>query len=401
MIDTQNMAPKLEAVADRSEFSFIDFLIVISKHKKTVIGFPLIVTIVAAIISISLPDVFKASTRLLPPQQAQSGAAALLSQLGGVAGAVGGAAGIKNPSDLYIGMLRSRTIGDRIIQRFNLMKTYQTDSQEKARKFLEEDTTITASKEGLISIEVESTEKKNVAAFANAYVEELLKLTKVLAITEAAQRRLFFEGQLEQAKNNLVVAETTLKVGLESHGVISVDSDTRAVVETVGRMRAQLAAKEIQLRAMEAFVTTSNQEYKRVNQEVISLRSEISKLQNGRPADGTSIAAGMSTGGIKNIQVLRDVKYYEMLYEMLAKQYELARLDEAKDATIIQVLDRALEPERKSKPRRAVIVMLSAMLSFCLAIIIAFFHEARNKSKTIPTHIMKVEQLRKSLVSWR
>lgn len=364
--------------ASDREFNVLDILIVIAKHKKAIFLLPITAAIVSAAISFALPSVYKSNAKLLPPQQAQSGAAALLSQLGGAAGSLAGAAGLKNPNDLYIGMLKSRTVADRLIAKFNLQNVYDVDTMEKARKTLDSNTTIVAGKDGLISIDVEDEDKKLVPQIANAYVNELVSLTKVLAVTEASQRRVFFERQLEQSKNNLAKAEMALKVALDTRGVISVDADSRAIVETVGRLRAQISAKQIQLNAMDAFVTTSNPDYMRVQEELASLRAELMKLENGRPAldDGANAGPDKQVG-LENIKILRDVKYYQMLYELLAKQYEVARLDEAKDTALIQVLDPAIEPERKFKPKRSVIVLLSTVMAFLAALIWAFFVEAK------------------------
>lgn len=372
MNQAHTTAPVLDDEFGGGKSNMVDYLIILARYKKLILGLPICIAIVAAAISMVIPNVYRAGTMLLPPQQAQSGAAALLSQLGGMAGAAAGAAGLKN-SDLYVNMLKSRTIADRIIDRFKLKEKYDTDSLELARTALSKNTTITSGKDGLIAIEVEDRDQKLVAKLANSYAEELLRLTKVLAVTEASQRRLFFERQLELSKNNLANAEVSLKRALDTHGVISVDAESRAIVETAGRLRARVSSKEIELDAMKAFVTEGNPEYKRVAQELSSLRAELSKLESGRSAkEGGPAKNGEGLEGFQNIKILRDVKYHQMLYELLAKQYEVARLDEAKDASIIQVLDPAVEPERKFKPKRAIIVLLSALAGFVIAVIAAF-----------------------------
>lgn len=371
---------------DDDEMSIADALLVLSRQKKLLIRVPLAITVLTAAVTFALPNVYKGTAVLLPPQQAQSGAAALLSQLGGVAGMAAGVANIKNPGDLYVGMLQSRTIADKLISKFNLKKVYVTDSQEIARKKLDENTTITAGKDGFITIDVQDTDKELVAPLANAYTDELLQLSKTLAVTEASQRRVFFERELEQAKNNLATAEAKLKTGLATRGVTSVEGETRAIVETVGRLRAQVSAKEIQLNSMKPFVTASNPDYRRVEEELSSLRAELLKLENGQGKDDESSPVG--SHGLNNIKLLRDVKYYEMLYELLAKQYEVARLDEAKDPSIIQVLDPAVEPEKKFKPKRTLIVLLAGFIGVILAIVAAFVREAVQRVRsTIKTRL--------------
>jgi len=378
--------------------SLFPLLLILAKRKKLVFGLPLFAMVVAAGISMVLPPTFTANTKLLPPQQAQSGAAALLSQLGGMAGAVAGSAGLKNPSELYVGMLKSRSIADKLIQRFDLKKVYGTELQDRARKELADNTVITSSKDGLISIEVEDKDKVQVAKLANAYVEELLKLTKVLAVTEAAQRRLFFERQLELSKNNLADAEIALKRALDTRGVVSVDSESRAMVETMGRLRAQISAKEIELNSMDAFVTTSNPAYRRAQEELNSLRAELARLENGRPSADTGPASAEKQSGLENIKILRDVKYHQMLYELLAKQYEAARLDEAKDSSLIQVLDPAVEPERRTRPKRAIIVLMTGVFTFVIAMLLAMMAEFRAVALRDPVSAAKWKELKQSLV---
>jgi uncharacterized protein involved in exopolysaccharide biosynthesis len=377
-----------------AELDALDVLIILAKHKAKLFVFPLVVAVIAAAITLAIPNTYMASTKLLPPQQSQSGAAAMLAQLGGVASAVAGGAGLKSQGDLYIGMLKSRTVADGLIKKFDLKKRYDTDSQEKARRLLAENTDINAGKDGLITIEVEDEDQNIVANLANAYVAEFSNLSHVLAVTEASQRRVFFEQQLERSKNNLAAAEMALKLGLDTHGVVSVDADSRAIVETTSRLRAQISAKEIQLNSMDAFVTANNPDYKRVQEELASLKVELSKLENGRP-DASS--GGRKQEGLKNIKLLREVKYHQMLFELLAKQYELARIDEAKDPLLVQVLDKAMTPERKFKPKRTVIVLLSAIGGFFVAILWAFLAEAKQRALRQPAAQQQWSELRANL----
>jgi uncharacterized protein involved in exopolysaccharide biosynthesis len=375
--------PTVQArVIDNEDTTFVDVMIVFAKHRKKILSVPIAVAIATAAISFALPNVYRASTKLLPPQQAQSSASALLSQLGGVASLAAGAAGLKNPTDVYLGMLRSRTVADRLVDKHQLKKVYGTDSQEKVRAELGADTSITSGKDGLISIEVDSKDPKLAATLANAYVAELLTLTRTLAVTEASQRRLFFQGQLEQAKNNLAKAEMALKGAIDVGGVISVDAESRTVVETVAKLRAQVSAREVELNAMRSFVTPDHPEFRRVSEELNSLRNELAKLENGRGNAASVQPTGK--GGLENIQLLRDLKYHQMLYELLAKQFEAARLDEAKDPAVIQVLDPALEPERKVGPKRALLVILSALASLVGVVVWSFVLEAQRRTAHQP-----------------
>lgn len=377
---------------EKNKTGLLDLLFVLSRNKKSIIGFPFVAGFVAFVVSLILPPTYRATATMLPPQQAQMGAAALLAQLGGAAGAVASATGMKNPGDVYIGMLKSRTVADRLVKRFNLLKVYDTASMEKARKELELNTSITSGKEGFITVTVEDGDKARVAMLSNAYVDELTKLTRVLAVTEASQRRLFFEQQLEQAKNNLAAAEAALNKGLAENGVISVDSASRALVETIARLRAQVSVKEIQINAMQSFVTVNNQEFKRAQQELSSLRAELNHLENGGGAAAAS--SNKTPGGLENIKTLREVKYQQMLYEMLAKQYEAARLDEARDGSVIQTLDAAIEPEKQYAPKPIRVAVISALLALFAALTLAYAKDAIARALSEPAANRKWAEFR-------
>lgn len=394
MNHTENL-PIAQVSGSENDLSLISILIALAKYKKILTFVPLAFALTAAGFSSVIPEIYRAETKLLPPQSAQSTTSALLSQLGGSAFAAAGVAGIKNPADLYIAMLKSRSIADKIIQRFDLKKTYETDSTEKARRVLENSTFISSGKDGVITIGFESESKTLVAPLANAYVQELSKLTMTMAVTEASQRRIFFERQLKQAKDNLANVEVEFKKRLATSGVVSVDADSRVIVETTGRIRAQISAKEIALESMSSAVTTQNPNYIRIKKDLESLQNELARLENG--SKQATLPIPKKNDGLENIRILRDVKYYQMLYEMLAKQYEVARLDEAKDAPLIQVLDSAVDPERKFKPKRLLMVLVSAVFGFVIAALIAILKESKSRLLNTVEGRAQWEELRHNL----
>jgi len=392
-----------DAPADQSppvedEVSLLDLLIVLAKHKRLVLGVPFVVAIAAAIISLLLANIYTGTTRLLPPQQSASAATALLNQLGGaagvLAGATGGALGIRNPNDLYIGMLKSRTVADNLIARFDLSKVYQQELQSSTRTALQGNTSIAAGRDGIIAIEVDDKDPKRAAELANAYVDERMNLTNVLAVTEASQRRLFFERQLLQVKDNLTSAEMAARRGLQKGGLAQVDAQGRSMIEVTARLRAQISAKEVQLGAMRTFAAEGNPELQRTQQELEALKRETARIEGSSPLAAVGRVGEASSSGLDNLGRLRDVKYYEFLYELLAKQYELAKIDEAKDATVIQVIDKAIEPDRKSKPRRTQIVLISAIAALFVSILWAFGREAASRARADPQRASRLESLR-------
>src|SRR6266446_4412431 len=377
--DSTRDNPSAENLPDDNEVSLLDLLIVLAKHKRLVLGVPFAAAIAAAIVSLFLPNIYTGTARVLPPQQSASAASALLTQLGalgGITGAAGGALG-RNPSDLYIGMLKSRTVADNLIARFELNKAYDQSLQSGARGTLQGNTTIVAGRDGIIVIEVDDKDPQRAAELANAYVDELMRLTKILAVTEASQRRLFFERQLLQAKDNLTAAEVSARQGLQKGGLAQVDAQGRSMIAVTARLRAEISAKEVQLGAMRTFAAEGNPELQRTQQELEALRRELGRVEGSSPIAAVGKREASSGSGLDNLSRLRDVKYYEFLYELLAKQYELAKIDEAKDATIIQVMDPAIEPDRKSKPRRSLIVVVTTIISLLISIFWGFIREAK------------------------
>lgn len=383
--------------AHDDEIDILDILIALAKHKKLVLFLPLVVAMLVAGLSFLMPNIYKAGAKLLPPQQAQSAASSMLSQLGGMGGLAAGVVGLKNPSEVYVGMLKSQTMADRIITNFDLQKVFNTKSKEQARLELAQSTTVTAGKDGFITVEVESTDGKLAANLANAYVAELAALTKKLAITEASQRRMFFETQLTLTKNNLVAAEISLKQTLGSRGFVSVDSQSMATVQTSARLRAEISSKEVALNAMKAFVTPNQNDYKRLVTEISSLRAELSKLEYGTPGEESESTPAGKKDAFENIQRMRDLKYFQMLYEMLAKQYEVARLDEAKEPALIQVLDAATVPENKIKPNRTLIALISFIAMFAITVVAVLIKELLKKAEGMPDVAGRLSQLKANL----
>ena len=377
----------------------LDLLLVLGRRRRWLVLWPFLAAVAAAGVSLVLPLGFTAVTRILPPQQSQSTAAAMLSQLGGLAGAAGGALGIKNPSELYLGMLRSTSVADAVIERFKLRERYGTNFLVEAREVLGSSTRLRADKGGIITIEVTADDPGLAADLANAYVAQLHQLTSTLAVTEAAQRRVFFETQLQQSKEKLADAEVNLRQAIDTGGLVSVDAQSRAAVETVARLRAEISAKEIQVGAMRGYATENNPDMRRAEQELSSMRLALSRLESGqgggaKPAPGD--AEIKPATGMGNIRLVREVKYQEVLFELLARQYELARVDESKEAPVVQVLDRAAPPEKRSSPRRTLIVLVTAVAAGLVAALAAFAREALDAAQRDPVRREKLAALRTS-----
>ena len=389
-----------ESTDGDDEISLLDLLIVLAKHKKLILGLPFVVAVIVAGYSLLLPNIYTGTTKILPPQQSQSASSAMLAQLGGVASLLGGAAGLKGPNDVYVAMLKSRTVADNLIQRFGLVKLYEIDIKHPSDAYtrLAGVTNITSGKDGIITIEVDNNDPKRAADLANAYVDELLKFTNVLAVTEASQRRLFFERQLTQAKDNLANAEAAARQALQTGGLVKVDEQGRAMVEATARLRGQITVKEVQIGAMRTYAADRNPDLQLALQELESLKRELAKIEGaGGPKATTSDPSGQGTDSLR---LLRDVKYHEVIFELLARQYELAKIDEAKDSAVVQVMDKAIEPDRKSKPKRAIMVLISVLVAEIAGILWAFLREALAKAGSDPLQAARLQAF-KRYIAWR
>lgn len=376
--------------------SLLDLAIVLAKYKRFIFCTVFIGTVAATLVALVMAPEYSAVARILPPQQQQTPAAAMLGQLGSLASAAGGAVGLKNPADLYIGMIKSRTIADALIEKFDLLKRYDEAFITDARKALERNTRVAVGKDGIISVEVEDTDPSHAAALANAYVEELARLTSRLAVTEAGQRRIFLEKKVAEARDSLARAELSARRALSRGGIAMVDEHGRSLVETTALLRSQLAAKEVQLSSMAAFATEINPEYRRARGELSALRQQIERIENGQSARA-AVTSTQEAEGLQNVALLRDIKYYETLLELLSKQLELARIDEAKEGGLIQVLDVAVVPEKKTKPNRTLIIVIAAVASAIVATLVSILIEAASNGMRDATHQRRLSLLRRYL----
>jgi uncharacterized protein involved in exopolysaccharide biosynthesis len=309
-------------IPPEDEINLIDLLIVLAKNKKMILGVTFVGALLSIGISLRLPNIYTATAKILPPQSSQSSSVntVMLAQLGGLAGGMGGALGLKDPNSLYIAMLKSRNIMEKIVLHFDLKTIYKTETLSETIAMLEKRSSISSGKDSIISVEVEDTDPQRVALMANIYVEELNKLMQTLALTEASQRRQFFETQMKPSKDRLTNAEITLD-----------------------------------------------------------------KTPN------TSL---------RYLDALRSLKFEESIYQVLVKQYEVAKLDEAKNAPLIQIMDKAIVPENKSKPKRSILAIIGTLVAFFLAVIWVFVRDALTRANQQPGKENKMKVLRNTL-KWK
>jgi uncharacterized protein involved in exopolysaccharide biosynthesis len=370
------------------EISLLDLLQTIVDNLRLLILGPLVIGLAALGITFAIPPTFTAKTQFLPPQQQQSSASALLQSLGAMGGLAGAAAGgIKNPADQYIGFLKSTTIQNSLVDRFKLQDRYEAKFKVDARKELQENTKIAAGKDGIISLDFDDEDPQFAAEVANAYVEELRKLMGRLSLTEAQLRRSFFEGKLKEAKDALSVADQELRAtGINAS---TLKSSPAAAVEVVARVRAGIVAQEVKIAAMRGYLTESAPEVKQAMVELSALRSQLVSAEKAEPQ-----VAGQSN----YVERYRNFKYQETLYELFAKQYELARVDEGREGAVVQVVDAAQPPERKTKPKKALIAIMATLAAGFALLLFVFIRQALRNAGQDGESAQKINALK---ASWR
>ncbi len=383
--------------------------ILLARGKRFILLSGLALGVATLLITLVMRPTYTATTKIMPPKKSVSP----LSQLGALSALAGGAAGggaasmlgLKNPDDLYIGLLQSNSVVDPLIQRFHLESVYKTKRLSDTRKDFAGNTSISSEKSSLISISVEDHDPQRAAALANGYVEELYHLMGHLAVTEAGQRRMFFEQQLEQEKDKLADAEVALAETERKTGVIEPKGQAEMTIMGIGQLRAQIAADQVQLQGLEASATEENPQVVLLKTQISGLESQLADMEKGSSTAGLQDDVEMPTSKIPTasleyIRKMRDVKYHETLFEILSRQYEIAKVDEAKAGEIIQVVDSAQVPDRKSWPPRALLTIVAGIFGMIFATLWLVMRAVLQNVEKNPERAVLLHELRAAL-RWR
>ena len=383
MTDTPSQALEVE-----DEISLLDLLQTIVDNLRLLILGPLAVGLAALGISFAVPPTFTATVKFLPPQQQQSAAASMLASLGGLGGLAGAAAGLKNPADQYLAFMKSNSVQDELIERFKLQDRYEQKFKDDTRLALSGNTRASSGKDGLITVQIDDKDPKFAAELANAHVEELQKLLARLAVTEAQQRRAFFEKQLSQVKEKFTEAEQALRATGVNSSVLK--SNPTSALAAVAGLKAQVTAQEVKVGAMRGYLAETAPDFKQAMTELANLRTQLAKQEKDEPA----AAAGQGDYVAK----FREFKYQETLFELFARQFEMAKVDESREGAVIQVLDAAQPPERKSKPKKALIAIIATLAAGFALLLFVFIRQALRNAGQDAESAQKLASLK---TSWR
>ena len=388
--------------ADKAAIDLMPLAVHLLRRKRIVllhVAASLLIGLVAALL---WPASYTATTEILPPQQRQSAATAMLSEASAGAAALASAGSelqARSIAETYTHMLQAQPVMDGLIQQFALKDLYHKRYLSDTRKALAGHTSITASKEGFVSITVTDRDRNRAAQMANSYVDQLRNLTRHLALTESSQRRLFYDGQLAHTKEDLSQAELAFKAVQQSKGVISLDAQARTMIEGAAQLRAQIAAKEVELQRLRGFATANNPQVQSTEDELRALRGQLA-----RASAGSTEGAGMNLGSVPATELVfvrasREMRYQESVYELLMKQYESARMDEARDAPTVQVLQVASPAERAAWPKKFLVIAGAGLLGLllgCMRVGVSYWRATLD-----PVRTRQIEELRQAAWGWK
>jgi tyrosine-protein kinase Etk/Wzc len=352
--------------------SILNHLVTLYKHKSLILRITITFVAVSVLIVLLIPNSYKGQSKMMPPEKNSTGLSNLLaSQLSPLNGLGAGGLTLKNPSDLYVVVLQSRSLADTLISRFKLLSVYDVKYIDQARDRLKDCTQVRSSNEGVISIAVEDRDPQRAADLANAYVEEMRNLLSKIANEEASQRKQYFERQLALSQDQLVEAEVALQNIQQKTGLIQPESQGWAMVQAIADTQARIMAAELRVSRLRLYSSEQNPDLIRAEKDLSSMQSQLRNLeQKQQTVEGGVLLATkqVPAAAVEYFRGLRKLRYQESIFAALAKQYEAARLDETRNPVTIEFLERAVKPERKVWPPRLILVLVGMIIGFFSAV---------------------------------
>jgi tyrosine-protein kinase Etk/Wzc len=366
------LTPQDEILSEGAELGqeggVVGHLITIARNARFIGIVVACALLVGVVVSFLLPIWFTSTAKIMTPQEPQSSASLLMSQLmnsgaGSLLSASGSSLGLKNPNDKYIGLLNSRPIEDAIINKFGLIKVYRVSDMTKARQKLAANTRVVSEKSGFIAVSVTDRDRIRAAEIANSYIDQLRLATKTIAVTEASQRRLFYEDQLDDSREELVAAEAAFQK-VQQNGMVELDAQSKTLITGLADLRARAAAKQVEVKVLRSYSTDNNPEVQLAENELSSIQGEIARMEH-RSQGSDPEAFGLQDvahSGLDYLRAQHELRYRQTLFDLLVRQYDAAKLDESKGAAVIQVVEPAIASERRSSPHRIAVILMFVAL---------------------------------------
>jgi uncharacterized protein involved in exopolysaccharide biosynthesis len=360
----------LTTQAPEDQYVILRYLRLLWQHRRVFSWAAMSAALASITVALLIPTQFRSVTRLMPPdnQGAPLGAlAALTARAGGigVGGFAGDLLGVKSSGALFVGMLNSDTVREEIIAKFDLQKAYRTPEIEDARNTLAEHTTISEDrKSGIITIEVKDHDPKRAAAICDAYVEQLDRRVEEVSTSSARRERVFLEGRLQAVKADLDAAAKNFSDFASKNSAIDIPAQGKAMVEAAATLQGELIAAQAELSGLQQIYAEQNVRVRSARARVKELQRKLNEI-GGQGGDATDVYPSirkLPLLGVTYADLYRQTKVEETIYELLTQQYELAKVEEAKEVPVVKVLDRASVPRRKVFPPRTLLVLVGTLL---------------------------------------
>jgi tyrosine-protein kinase Etk/Wzc len=375
------------------KLDLLDVLLIFARRKWVILRWVAVGVVIAIIAILRAPTLYRAQVTIMPPQQAES-SASLLGQLGALSLFAGGGNLLKNPADLYIAILNTNLVAGEMVDRFHLMDVYKIPDRDGAAGKLRSRSKFLASKDGLMNITVEDTDAKRATALANGYADELFQQNNRLVIGSASQRRKFYQQQLAEEKDRLADAEVALKQTQLATGVLQLGGQAQNLIAQEASIQANITAHEVQLGALLASSTEQNPDVVRTRTELAGLRDQLRQLQHGTSSD-TITQREFPAAGLEYIRKERNVEYHQTLYDLLARQLEAARIDEAKASPDVQVIDPPLLPKSPSWPKPFLFILIGlvagAMVG-CIRVAVIYLYDYAETDPRLRDRFLQVKR---------
>lgn len=365
---------------DEEAMDLLDYFSILSAYRRFIGIFVACAFVLSVAASLILPKIYAATASVFPPQRdGLLGSGMAGTRLESGAGALAGSFfGIKSPADVWVGVLKSTTVRDALIEKFQLKERYGTRTMDETRKVLASKVSITKDKDEIIHITVEDRDPDTAAGIANAFTEELDNVNRRTSMTQGKSARLFVGKRLEKVNADLKEAEEALRKFQEKNRAVKLDEQSKAIIETMATIKGQIISQEVKLETLLSYATHDNHLVQLLEREISELKGKLNEISGG--------GASKNRGAFVPIErlpalasqyasLVRDVKIQEVVYELLVQQHEMALIQEARDSPTVQVLDRAVVPDSRIKPKRTKMVFMYTLSAAILSVLIAFFTE--------------------------
>jgi capsule polysaccharide export protein KpsE/RkpR len=384
-----------ELVNPESQHKTVASLRLLWERRQWLFRIAIYAFIASAVFALLIPSRYESTARLMPPDNqsgsglamaaaaAMSGATGSSGGGGGLSGIAGDLLGLKSTSDAFVGILGSRTAQDALIQKFDLKKRYRDRRMEDARKALASRTSISVDRKSqIISITVTDWSPQIAAAMGQAYVDELNRLVAELSTSSARRERIFLEGRLQGVNHDLEVAEKNFSQFASKNTALDIKEQGKAMVEGAAMLQGQMIAAESQLQGLRQIYSDNNVRVRSIQARIDELKKQLEKL-GGKGESVTEVSSQPGDSmypsirklpllGVEYADLYRDAKIQEVVLESLTKEYEMAKVEEAKEIPTVKVLDVPNVPDKKSFPPRSLIVLLGTGLALCAGALYLF-----------------------------